>query len=212
MQADGFRRSAHVAVERRAVGIVGDGEVHAHGGQKVGEQVRGDLVAAHGVIDRRNDGLVAMLAAGEKAVRQLLQPLGARDGIQLGIELVEDVVGVPGEGVQRMDRRALVGSQQPGGQEVGASVLGGDLPAAAICGAQVRIVDSGGVHFGVDHGDRAVISTVVVDRSATPVMRSAASRPEISVVGTPTPGTVDDPASTTFSMPRTRFAGRNGPV
>ena len=45
-----------------------------------------------------------------------------------------------------------------------------------------------------------------------PVMRSAASRPEINAVGTPTPGTVDDPASTALSMPRTVLAGRNGPV
>ena len=47
---------------------------------------------------------------------------------------------------------------------------------------------------------------------STPVIRSAASRPDISAVGTPTPGTVDEPASTTLSMPRTVLAGRNGPV
>jgi hypothetical protein len=46
----------------------------------------------------------------------------------------------------------------------------------------------------------------------TPVIRSAASRPETSAVGTPTPGTVEEPASTTFSMPRMVLAGRNGPV
>ena len=46
----------------------------------------------------------------------------------------------------------------------------------------------------------------------TPVIRSAASRPDMSAVGTPTPGTVDDPASTTLSTPRTVLAGRNGPV
>ena len=49
-------------------------------------------------------------------------------------------------------------------------------------------------------------------RAAAPVTRSAASRPDSSAVGTPTPGTVDEPASTTLSMPRTVLAGRNGPV
>ena len=42
-------------------------------------------------------------------------------------------------------------------------------------------------------------------------MRSAASRPDNSAVGTPTPGTVDEPASTTLSMPRTVLAGPERP-
>ena len=45
-----------------------------------------------------------------------------------------------------------------------------------------------------------------------PVTRAAASFPEISTGGTPTPGVVPDPARTAFSSPRTRFPGRNGPV
>ena len=43
-------------------------------------------------------------------------------------------------------------------------------------------------------------------------MRAAASLPEMSTVGTPTPGVVPQPASTTLSVPRTRLRGRNGPV
>ena len=43
------------------------------------------------------------------------------------------------------------------------------------------------------------------------MIRSAANRPDSKAVGTPTPGTVDDPASTTLSIPRTVLAGRNGP-
>ena len=43
-----------------------------------------------------------------------------------------------------------------------------------------------------------------------PVIRSAARRPEISTMGTPTPGVVPDPANTMFSPHR--FLGRNGPV
>ena len=53
--------------------------------------------------------------------------------------------------------------------------------------------------------DGAVLATA-------PVIRSAANRPDSKAVGTPTPGTVDDPARTALSMPRTVLAGRNGPV
>ena len=49
-------------------------------------------------------------------------------------------------------------------------------------------------------------------RAPAPVIRSAASRPEISTGGMPTPGVVPQPASTTLSSPRTRLRGRNGPV
>ena len=50
-------------------------------------------------------------------------------------------------------------------------------------------------------------------RATGPVIRSAASRPLISTIGTPTPGCTDDPARTTFSGPRRgRVEGRNGPV
>ena len=45
-----------------------------------------------------------------------------------------------------------------------------------------------------------------------PVIRSAARRPDSIAVGTPTPGTVDEPASTALATPRTMLAGRNGPV
>ena len=45
------------------------------------------------------------------------------------------------------------------------------------------------------------------------MIRSAASRPLISTIGTPTPGCTDEPASTTFSGPRRgSVGGRNGPV
>src|SRR5699024_1459962 len=50
-------------------------------------------------------------------------------------------------------------------------------------------------------------------RTAPPVNRSAASAPESMTVGTPTPGTVVEPASTRFAGNRgDRLRGRNGPV
>ena len=135
----------------------------------------------------------------------------ARD-VQRRVELVEDVVGVAREAVQRVYRRALVRGEQSGGKEVGAAVFGGDLSAAPIGRAQPHILDAGGVQLGADHRDRAFRSRVVVLGATLPVIRSAANRPEINVVGTPTPGSVDEPASTALSMPRTVLAGRNGPV
>jgi hypothetical protein len=41
---------------------------------------------------------------------------------------------------------------------------------------------------------------------------SAASRPEISTIGTPTPGTVPEPVNTSPGTRRSTLVGRNGPV
>src|SRR5687767_10317729 len=49
-------------------------------------------------------------------------------------------------------------------------------------------------------------------RHRTAFIRWAASRPEISTGGTPTPGVVPAPANATLSAPRTTLRGRNGPV
>ena len=49
-------------------------------------------------------------------------------------------------------------------------------------------------------------------RQDRPTIRSAASLPETSTVGTPTPGVVEEPASTTLARPATMFFLRNGPV
>ncbi len=103
-----------------------------------------------------------MVAAGKEAVRQRLQTFGPRADVQRRVQFVEDVVGVAGEAVQRVHGGALVRGEQPRGKEVGAAVFGGDLPAAAICRAQVHILDAGGVQFGADHRNRAFRSRVVV--------------------------------------------------
>ena len=44
------------------------------------------------------------------------------------------------------------------------------------------------------------------------MIRAAASFPEISTIGTPTPGWVPDPVKTTFGYAGCRLLGRNGPV
>ena len=115
-----------------------------------------------------------------------------------------------GEPVQRVHRRTLVGCEQPGGQEEGAAVLGVDGAAAPVGLAQA------GSRTPAASSSEPIMrcTTWLIGPAvrARPVIRSAANRPDSSAVGTPTPGTVDDPASTTLSMPRTVLAGRNGPV
>ena len=104
-----------------------------------------------------------------------------------------------------------------------------ELPAPLVGGAQPGIANGGGVELGADDDSapltgagawtaraRATAAPASMTRGArargVPVTRSAASRPEISAVGTPTPGTVPHPARTAFAVPRGRFPGRNGPV
>jgi len=45
-----------------------------------------------------------------------------------------------------------------------------------------------------------------------PPIRSAAKRPDMRTIGTPTPGWVPLPAKTTFSKPAAILLGRKGPV
>ena len=63
-----------------------------------------------------------------QAIEQLrgqpLKLLGALGVGDAGVEVVEDVVGAPGEPVQRVHRGPLLGRQQPGGQEERPAVRG----------------------------------------------------------------------------------------
>ena len=132
LQPDRFGGAAHVEVERVAVRIVGDREIHPHRRQKVIEQLGADLIPADGVGNRGEYGLVAVITAGEKPVSQLLQPFGPDFGAHLRIKVIKDVVGVAGEAVQRVHGRTLVRRQQPGGQKEGTAVRGIEFAAAAI--------------------------------------------------------------------------------
>ena len=86
-------------------------------------------------------------------------------------------------------------------------VLGIELAAEAVGLAQAFVVDAGGAQLGVDHACTFLAGlaagVLIVRRfdasSRSPVMRCAASRPDSSAVGTPTPGTVEPPASTALS-------------
>src|SRR5437764_589911 len=101
---------------------------------------------------------------------------------------VDDVVGMAGEAVEGVDGSALVRRQQQRCEVVGAAMRSVEPAALLIPGSD----------GGVGH------------RNPGPTTRSAASRPDISAVGTPTPGWVPQPASTTLSSGM--LPVRNGPV
>ena len=215
LQADRLGRAVHVAFQRGPVGIVRHGQVHPHRRQEVIERLPGDAVPAGRVHDSPQRGIIAALLVLDELIEQLrgqaLKSFGTLGRAEGGVEVVENVIGAAGESVERMDRRPLLGREQPGGEEERTAVLRVEHPAPFVGVAQGRIVHTGGVELGANHV-RPLPICVATFRVAAPVIRSAASLPESRAVGTPTPGTVDDPASTTFSIPRTVLAGRNGPV
>ena len=106
-----------------------------------------------------HDGPQGRVVAGilllDKLIEQLrgkpLQPLGALRDAEAVVEVVEDVVGAAGEPVQRVYRGALLGCQQPGGEEERPAVLGVEQPAVLVGVAQGRIAHTGGIEFGADH-------------------------------------------------------------
>ena len=155
----------------------------------------GDVVAAVGVHEGQPHRVVG--PAGVQVGQHGPRPVGEVAG-RVGAGQVDEVVGGAGGGVERVHRRAAVGGKQPGGQVVALAVPRGD--GGAVRGRRRR-------SWSCARGDGG-------HRAATgPVMRSAASRPLISTIGTPTPGCTEDPARTTFSGPRRgRVEGRNGPV
>src|SRR6202012_4950698 len=122
LQANRFRRTLHVEVERGPVRIVGDGQVHPHRVQEVGEQVVADGVTPCGVAHGGQHGVGRVFVSGKELVGQLLQPCRPGAGGKGRVEIVEYVVGVTGKAVERVNWWALIGRQEPGGQKEGAAV------------------------------------------------------------------------------------------
>ena len=155
LQSDHLGRPVHVPLESLAVRVVRDRQVHPHRREEVVEHLPWDAVPAGGVDDGAQRGVVTGVLMLDKLIEQLrgqpLEPFCSLLGVQGGVEVVEDVVGATREPVQRMDRRALLGREQPGGEEERPAVLGVEHPALPIGVAQGRIVHPGGVEFGSDH-------------------------------------------------------------
>src|SRR5215217_6844347 len=203
----------HIAIQRGPVRIVGDGEVHPHRGKEVVEEFPRDAVLAGAVHDCRQTWVIianlALCQSSRQLVGKLLQAIRTFGRTEVRIEIVEDVVGSPSEPVERMHRGSLIGGKEPRRKKKRSPVRCVDRAAATIGVTQCRIADASSVKFRTDH---VFTTRGLLRRNEIPVIRSAASRPDSIAVGTPTPGTVEDPANTTLSIPRTMLAGRNGPV
>ena len=82
-------------------------------------------------------------------------------------------------------------------------------------GRPVRLVDGRRAAIGTPSASTSSTRWVSRGVLVTPHLRSpgpAASLPEISTIGTPTPGCVPEPVNTTFGSVGCRLPGRNGPV
>lgn len=218
LEADDGGGAVRVAAQRGEVRVVGDGEVAAHGGHEVVEVPVVDGVPADGVGEGVHHRLLAgaFAQSGGQPLVEVVEGGGPFAGGGGGAEVVDDVVGVAGEAVEAVDGRAPLGGEQPGGEEVRPAVAGVEGAAGAVGGAQGGVGDTGGVEFAGAHRVPPVVAAAARRGRAgppgSPVTRAAASLPEISTVGMPTPGVVPQPASTALAVPRTRLRGRNGPV
>ena len=67
------------------------------------------------------------------------------------VEVVDDLVGVAGEAVQRVHGGPPGRREQPGGEEVGAAVAGVQRAARGVGGPQRGVVDPRGVQLGARH-------------------------------------------------------------
>ena len=136
--------------------------------------------------------------------------------------VVDDVVGPAGEAVQRVDGGAPGRGQQPGGEEVRPAVAGVEPAASRVGGAQRRF---GGCRrrpvrgrswrgFRPSGRRPCRVRTGRGGRAcgAAPVIRAAASLPEMSTVGRRRPGWCRSPRARRCPCRARRLRGRNGPV
>ena len=111
---------------------------------------------------------------------------------------VDDVVSGAGQGIEGVYMLPLLA-----GQYLGRPIEAGAVPPRQPGAPPIphrECLRRGGHQRTID---------VSVAYSST---RSAASRPEIKTIGTPTPGTVDDPTKNNPGTRLSRLFGRNGPV
>ena len=101
-------RSSQVSYSR-------DRQVHRHRLQEAGEAVGILSERAHGVDDGLEDGVVGAAGGevGEEAVTEICECLGAHVAGDV-VEVVDDVVGVPAERIQRPYVVPLDARQRPG--------------------------------------------------------------------------------------------------
>ncbi len=137
--ADHRCRAVHVAEQVVPGGVRLDGEVHRHRAEEPAEAPRGRCRMPRTVwtdgLEHRIVGL-ARLEVGEEPVAEVGERRGAHLGRHVAPtlrgDLVDDVVGVAGERVQRMDVVLLDLGQHLGRPVVGGAVALVELPAQLV--------------------------------------------------------------------------------
>ena len=174
LQPDHRGRAVHVDAELGERRVVGDVGVHPHRGQEVGEVPGVDRVPAGGVGQRGEHRLTAVgsprsaraSSASSASSRAALAAVGRSDA-----EVVDDLVGVPGEAVEGVHGGPAGRRQQPGGQEVGAAVPGVQRAAGGVGGPQRRVGDPGGVELSPPGTRHRRLGGVAGAGSARPARR-----------------------------------------
>ena len=138
-----------------------------------------DVVAAVGVHQRQPDRVVGPAGRPGRRAPRADHRRGRRPGRRRA--------GRPGR--RRCGRRRRGRAPRDGGRRSAAGWRGGSSGRARRRSRRSA-------------GTRRRAALVPVGHGRHPVIRSAASRPLISTIGTPTPGCTDEPARTTFSGPR----------
>ena len=135
LQADDRRRAVHVGHQVGVRRVLGDRQVHPHRGQEVLDVLQRDVPPPHGVDDRPADlVLAARRPRRRRGTGRPSRPASrpSRASVSVLAEVVDDLVGVAREAVQRVHVRPLPGRQQQRGQVVGPPVLGVEPPAGLV--------------------------------------------------------------------------------
>ncbi len=138
-QADDHGRPVRVDLQVRVRRVLRDGDVHLHRGQEGLEQLQVDAERVHGVGRGVHHGVGrgAALEVAQGRPAPVDQAVGVRRG------RVDQLVGPPGEAVERPHVRPLGRRQQPGRQVVRLAVLGRQPPRDLVARPQPGLTDSG---------------------------------------------------------------------
>ena len=145
------RRTLHVPEQVVVAWRRSHGEVHGHRGQEGAEiGLRRCRRSGRCAPPRPAPGHRIGPPAGTRRTRspKSVRPRRARGRAQAVVQVIHDLVGVPGEAVQRVHVRPLPVREQPGRQVVGGTVPAVQLATALIGGGQGGGAGCGGRRSG----------------------------------------------------------------
>ena len=131
LQSDDRGRAVDVLIQVLVRGVLGHGEIHAHGMQESFEMFARDLPAQDRIHNRPAHRIVRTptFEVGEECIAPGAQPVGLLLIGQCRSQIVDDLIGVPREAVQRVDVGPLAGREQQCREVVGLAVGRIELPA-----------------------------------------------------------------------------------